>query len=113
MKQENLVVELTYRFALEMMSVVKTIREGNEYDLASQLWRAGTSIGANVDEYQRGSASHSGGKSLMYGSGRATASGSEPRRLQVENEYCREGSPGDAVLAPPHKGRKHSLRQNG
>jgi len=52
MKQENLVIELTYRFALEMMSVAKTIRECSEYDLASQLWRAGTSIGANVEEAQ-------------------------------------------------------------
>ena len=52
MKEENLIVDLTYRLALEVMSVAKAIREEKEYDLASQLWRAGTSIGANVEEAQ-------------------------------------------------------------
>jgi four helix bundle protein len=34
------------------MSLVKLIRQRHEYDLASQLWRSGTSIGANVEEAQ-------------------------------------------------------------
>ena len=34
------------------MRVAKLIREQKEYDLASQLLRSGTSIGANVEEAQ-------------------------------------------------------------
>jgi four helix bundle protein len=52
MKDQNVVVEKSYAFALEIMRVAKLIREQREYDLASQLWRAGTSIGANVEEAQ-------------------------------------------------------------
>jgi len=50
--KENLIVSLTYQFALDVMSVAKTLREKKEFELASQLWRAGTSIGANVEEGQ-------------------------------------------------------------
>ena len=42
-------MEKTYSFSLEVMSLCREIRE---YELASQLWRAGTSIGANVEEAQ-------------------------------------------------------------
>lgn len=34
------------------MAVAQLILELHEYDLASQLWRSGTSIGANVEEPQ-------------------------------------------------------------
>ena len=50
--KENLIVELSYQFALQVMAAAKLIRERREYDLASQFWRAGTSIGANVEEAQ-------------------------------------------------------------
>lgn len=52
MKEENVILQKSYAFALEIMSIAKAIRELREYDLASQLWRAGTSIGANVEEAQ-------------------------------------------------------------
>mgnify|MGYP006081357885 CR=1 FL=1 len=52
MKEENLILDMSYAFALEIMAVAKQIRELREYDLASQLWRSGTSIGANVEEAQ-------------------------------------------------------------
>lgn len=52
MKQENLILDLSYQFALDVMSAAKVMREKHEYDLASQFWRAGTSIGANVEEAQ-------------------------------------------------------------
>jgi four helix bundle protein len=52
MKEENIILEKSYSFALEIMALAKEIREKREYDLASQLWRAGTSIGANVEEAQ-------------------------------------------------------------
>lgn len=34
------------------MRVCKMIREQREFNLASQLWRKGTSVGANVEEVQ-------------------------------------------------------------
>lgn len=52
MKEENVIIDKSYAFALEIMRVAKLIRDKREYDLASQLWRAGTSIGANVEEAQ-------------------------------------------------------------
>lgn len=52
MKENNLILEKSYAFALAIMELAKLIRELREYDLASQLWRAGTSIGANVEEAQ-------------------------------------------------------------
>jgi len=50
--KENLIVDLSYRFALQVMAISKMTREKREYELASQLWRAGTSIGANIEEAQ-------------------------------------------------------------
>lgn len=52
MKEENVILQKTYSFALAIMNTAKVIRAKHEYDLASQLWRAGTSIGANVEEAQ-------------------------------------------------------------
>jgi len=52
MKEENAILVKSYAFALETMRVAKLIRDQREYDLASQLWRAGTSIGAKVEEAQ-------------------------------------------------------------
>jgi len=34
--------------------LAKMLRQEKEYELSSQLWRAGTSIGANVEEAQAG-----------------------------------------------------------
>jgi len=50
--KENVIVDLTYQFAPDVMSAGKTMRAQKEFDLASQFWRAGTSIGANVEEAQ-------------------------------------------------------------
>lgn len=52
MKEENVILEKSYAFALEIMNLAKAIRRIREYDLASHLWRAGTSIGSNVEEAQ-------------------------------------------------------------
>jgi four helix bundle protein len=48
--KENIILEKSYRFALEMMIVSKKLKEKKEYHLASQLMRSATSIGANVRE---------------------------------------------------------------
>ena len=52
MKEGSPIIELSYLFTLEVMSAAKAMRNRKEYDLASQFWRAGTSIGANVEEAQ-------------------------------------------------------------
>jgi len=52
MKEENVILEKSYLFALDIKSLAKEIRNQREYDLASQLWRADTSIGANIEEAQ-------------------------------------------------------------
>ena len=52
MKENNLIIEESYAFALEVMRISKEMRAQKEFDLASQFWRSGTSIGANVEEAQ-------------------------------------------------------------
>jgi len=37
MKEENVIVDKSYAFALEIMRVAKLIRDQREYDLASQV----------------------------------------------------------------------------
>lgn len=52
MKDGNLILEESYAFAIEVMRISRKMREIKEFDLASQFWRAGTSIGANIEEAQ-------------------------------------------------------------
>ena len=52
MKENNLILDESYAFALEVMRLARKMREFKEFDLASQFWSAGTSIGANVEEAQ-------------------------------------------------------------
>ncbi len=42
----------SYAFALRAIPLVRQLRAHREYDLASQLLRSATSIGANVEEAQ-------------------------------------------------------------
>ena len=50
----NAVVEKSFEFAVEVVKAVKKLRtDSKEYELASQLLRSGTSIGANVAEAQK------------------------------------------------------------
>ena len=37
MKEENVIVEKSFAFALEIMALAKAIREKKDYDLASQV----------------------------------------------------------------------------
>ncbi len=46
----RLIEEKSFRFALKIISLVKTLRKQKEYSFADQLLRSGTSIGANVSE---------------------------------------------------------------
>jgi four helix bundle protein len=50
--KENLIVKLTFEFALEIISFSEKIRNTNRFEMASQIFRSGTSIGANIREAQ-------------------------------------------------------------
>lgn len=51
MKEDNVVREKSYAFALRIIKVYRYLAEDkHEYVLSKQLLRAGTSIGANVEE---------------------------------------------------------------
>ena len=50
MKTENIIVELTFEFSLEIINLYKLLIQHNEYVLSKQLLRSATSIGANVEE---------------------------------------------------------------
>ena len=54
MKTGNLVMDLTFQFALDTIGFVDGLNEKREYVLAKQLFKSGTSIGANVREAQSG-----------------------------------------------------------
>jgi four helix bundle protein len=46
----SIVKEKSFAFALRAIRLARWLRERREYDLARQILRAGTSIGANVEE---------------------------------------------------------------
>ncbi|MDD3321431.1 MAG: four helix bundle protein [Paludibacter sp.] len=51
MKENNLVQDKSYRFAIKIINLYKTIVETKkEYVLSKQVLRSGTSIGANIEE---------------------------------------------------------------
>lgn len=51
MKEDNIVQQKSYDFALEIVKCYQLIvREQKEWTLSRQLLRSGTSIGANVEE---------------------------------------------------------------
>ena len=52
MAESNVIVEKTIQFAVEIVAFTKKLRKEQEFDLSSQLFRSGTSIGANVHEAQ-------------------------------------------------------------
>ena len=50
--KENLIVKKTFDFSTQVMVFVESLMEQRKYPLANQLFRSGTSIGANVREAQ-------------------------------------------------------------
>lgn len=50
--KENLIVKLTFDFALLVIDFTVQLQQQKQYNLANQLFRSGTSIGANVREAQ-------------------------------------------------------------
>lgn len=56
MKENNVVVQKSYSFALRIIKLYKYLTsEKKEYPLAGQIVRSGTSIGANIEEAIGGS----------------------------------------------------------
>ena len=51
MKQNNVVVEKTYKFAIRIIRLYQFLKkEKKEYVISKQILRCGTSIGANIEE---------------------------------------------------------------
>jgi four helix bundle protein len=48
----NLILELTLEFSLEIIKYTEDLEKLRKFNLANQLFRSGTSIGANVNEAQ-------------------------------------------------------------
>lgn len=52
--KENIIVRKTFDFSLEIIDYSEKLRSLKKYEMASQLFRSGTSIGANTWEAQNG-----------------------------------------------------------
>lgn len=50
--KDNLIVSLTFEFSLEIIQFTEELITQQKYNLSRQLFRSGTSIGANVKEAQ-------------------------------------------------------------
>jgi four helix bundle protein len=48
----NLIVDLTFSFSLKIIAFTETLESMWKFNMANQLFRSGTSIGANVTEAQ-------------------------------------------------------------
>ena len=51
-KEKNLIVDLSFDFALKTIAYTELLEEKKRFVLATQLLKAGTSIGANIREAQ-------------------------------------------------------------
>src|SRR5690554_5596078 len=49
-RKENIIIEKTFQFSLDIISLYKKLQNEKEYILSNQLLRSATSIGANVEE---------------------------------------------------------------
>jgi len=52
LKKKNLIVQLTFDFAIKIIDFCEVLEERRKWPLANQLFRASLSIGANVKEAQ-------------------------------------------------------------
>jgi four helix bundle protein len=50
--RQNLIVELSFQFALDVIEFSELLEEKRKFVLARQILRAGTSVGANIREAQ-------------------------------------------------------------
>ena len=52
MEKENVILEKSFQFALEVIDFAELLNEKRKYLLSNQIFRSGTSIGANIREAQ-------------------------------------------------------------
>lgn len=50
--RQNLIVDLTFKFALDIIAYSEEIKVAKKFEMSSQIFRSGTSIGANTREAQ-------------------------------------------------------------
>lgn len=50
--KENIIVKLTLEFSLDIIAFSEKLRELKKFEMSSQIFRSGTSIGANIREAQ-------------------------------------------------------------
>jgi four helix bundle protein len=51
-QKDNLILQLTFQFALDVITLTEELEAKRKFNLANQLFRSGTSIGANDREAQ-------------------------------------------------------------
>lgn len=49
---ENVIVKLSFEFALEIIKLAEILEEDKKYVIARQILKSGTSVGANINESQ-------------------------------------------------------------
>lgn len=52
MEKENIILEKTFNFALDVIEFAELLNDKKKFILSNQFFRSGTSIGANVRESQ-------------------------------------------------------------
>lgn len=52
MERENIILTKSFQFALDIIAFVEILNENKRFVLGNQLFRSGTSIGANIKEAQ-------------------------------------------------------------
>lgn len=55
--RKNIIVDKTFEFALKVISFSEDLRDSKKFELASQFFKSGTSIGANIREAQNAESS--------------------------------------------------------
>lgn len=50
--KDNIIIKLTFQFALDIIKYCEMLQEAKKYVVANQLLKSGTSIGANIREAQ-------------------------------------------------------------
>jgi len=76
--KQNLIVSKTFAFSKEVIKLYISLKKDKVFELASQLIRSATSIGANVEEAQ---------------------AAQSKKRFYFKNEYRRKRSARNTVLA--------------
>ena len=51
-EKKNLIVDLAFKFSLDIIVYTEQLEQLKKYNLSNQLFRSGTSIGANINESQ-------------------------------------------------------------